>query len=46
MLEQNSVQDIKMVPLSDNEISQHIDDMAHDSEKVLCGKLKSSSFSV
>ena len=41
---ENSVQEIEKVPLSDNSISQHIDDMAHDSEEVYCGKLKNSSF--
>ena len=34
-----------MVSPSDNAISRRIDDMAHDSEEVLCGKLKYSSFS-
>ena len=37
MLGQNVVQEIEMVPLSDNTICRHIHDMAHDSQEVLCG---------
>ena len=38
IVRQNAVQEIEKVPLSDDAISLHIDDMAYDSAGVLCGK--------
>ena len=46
MLGQNALQEIEKVPPSDKTISRRIDDMARDSEVVLCGKLENSIFSV
>ena len=46
MFGQNAVQEIENVPLSDSTISRCIDDMAYDSEDVLCNRLKNSSFGI
>uniref|UniRef100_A0A0L8IF98 Uncharacterized protein n=1 Tax=Octopus bimaculoides TaxID=37653 RepID=A0A0L8IF98_OCTBM len=46
MLEQNTLQEIENVPLSDTTGSRRIDDLSHDIEEVLHDKLKNSSFSI
>lgn len=46
MMGQNTIQETENVPLSDSTISQCNDDMSHDTEEVLCNKLKNISFSI
>jgi hypothetical protein len=43
MLEQDAVQEIVNVPLSNRTINRHTDDMSHNTEEVLCDKLKDNS---
>jgi hypothetical protein len=46
ILGQDVVREIENVPLSNSTINRRIDDLSHDAEEVLCGKLRNNSFSI